>query len=290
MAAVPGKDELIAYFNQAGVWSSTDGGESWHKRGAGDDQQVVNLPHAIVFDPQDPRRYWISGAYGDGIWGPGVFMTRDGGRSFARQGYAWHTAGLGVDFTDPERKTLLVGAHEVTRRLYLSQDGGEKWFNIGKRLPADSGFCHSVIVLDARTFEVGCWSGWNPKLQNGIWRSEDAGATWSRIAEFGPVGNPLTLSDGSFLWACGTFLIRSEDHGRTWTRLAGPAESSPIELPDGVIAAIGKNRIQISADGGRTWAPTCDPLPEKVTGIVYDAPRKTFFCWRSDAPFRWDGR
>ncbi|MBI3830377.1 MAG: exo-alpha-sialidase [Planctomycetes bacterium] len=290
MSAVPEKDEVLAYLNQNGIWSSASGGDSWIKLGAGDDEPISNLPHHILFDPKDAHRFWSSGAYGSGIWGPGVFMTKDGGKTFQRQGYAGHTAGIGVDFADPERKTQLVGTHEGARRLYLSKDGGQKWFNIGKRLPQGSGFCHSVIVADAATLLVGCWKGWNPHLSDGIYRSEDAGETWTKVSDFGPSANPLLLKNGGYIWSCSNFLIQSSDKGKTWKKMDGPAESSPIELPEDKLAALAKDQIYVTADAGKTWEKTCEPLPDKCAGIVYNSVRKTFFTWRADAVYRWEGK
>ena len=89
------------------------------KLGADDKEQIRNRPHQMVFDPKDPGRFWISGCYG-----PSPFVTADAGKTFRRLGNLTHMDGVGIDFTDPKRQTLVVGLHEQARSVCKSSDGG----------------------------------------------------------------------------------------------------------------------------------------------------------------------
>jgi hypothetical protein len=51
-------------------------------------------------------------------------------------GPKWGADGVAVDFSDPQRKTLLLGLHEQSQSLQMSSDGGTTWQRIGDRLPA----------------------------------------------------------------------------------------------------------------------------------------------------------
>ena len=41
-----------------------------------------------------------------------MLASEDGGKTFQRLGNLTHMDGIGVDCTDPQRKTLVVGLHE----------------------------------------------------------------------------------------------------------------------------------------------------------------------------------
>jgi photosystem II stability/assembly factor-like uncharacterized protein len=292
LADVPGRDEVSAGVSEAGLWSSTDGGASWSRLGAEDKVQITNRPYQIIFDPKDPKVFWISGSYG-----PGIFRTRDGGKTFQRLGELSHVDGLGVDLTDLERRTLLVGLHEQERSLHKSTDGGKTWQKIGDRLPEDSNFSNDVVVLEAKTYIANA-AGWRPKRAWGVYRTEDGGTTWAKVSDAGPNGPPLVASDGAIYWQAlwGQGLITSSDKGKTWRKLGGPVKANPIEIPGRRLVAPVGDQLFVSADAGQSWAKLGDPIPVKPNGVVYNDRRKCFYVWRStprkapDAVFRWDLR
>src|SRR5258707_172729 len=96
MSAVPDRDEVIAGVSESGLWSSADGGATWKKLGAADKEPIKNRPHQIVYDPKNPRVFWLSGNYGTGI-----FRTDDAGVSFHRLGPLATGARVRIDFLDP---------------------------------------------------------------------------------------------------------------------------------------------------------------------------------------------
>lgn len=282
VAAVPDSAAVIAGVSEAGLWRSDDKGDSWTRLGADDREQIRNRPHQIMFDPKNPGRFWISGCYG-----AGVFTTDNGGRSFRRLGNLSHVDGIGVDFTDPDRKTLVVGLHEQSRSIHKSADGGLTWQKIGDALPEDSNHSTDPIVLDGRTFIVNT-AGWAQKRSWGIHRTEDSGVTWTKVSELGPSGRALVASDGRIWWGLcyGSGLAVSADKGRTWKKVAGPARSCPIEIRAqgggnvSAIAALGGNQIYLSKDGGETWEKWLDPVPFKPSGIAFSANGSTVYAWR----------
>jgi len=276
LAAVPDSADVIAGVSERGLWLSSDGGASWKKLGANDKEQIKHRPHKIVFDPQNPAVFWVSGCYA-----PAPFKTSDGGATFQRLGALSHADGVAVDFTDPERKTLLLGLHEQARSLQLSKDGGKTWTKIGERLPENSNHSTDPIILDTKTFLINT-AGWKQKASLGIYRSEDAGETWSQVSTFGPQGTPLVSSDGQIYWQriWGGGLLHSADKGKTWSQLASPVKSNVIELPDKRLAGTAENQVYVSSDSGTKWAKLGPPLPFKPNGIVYSSKGKCFYAWR----------
>lgn len=291
LAAVPDRDEILAGVSESGLWSSADGGATWRKLGAQDREPIRNRPHQILFDPKNPRTFWISGCYGAGI-----FRTTDGGAGFRRLGKLDHVDGIAVDFSDPARRTLLTGLHEQTRSLHVSRDGGETWEKIGDRLPEDSNFSSDPIILDSKTFVVNA-SGWAKGKVWGIHRTVDGGRTWAKVSDSGPGGRSLVTSAGTILWlpTWSSGLVKSVDKGATWTKSGGPVKTNAIELPGGRIVAAADQQVFVSKNEGTSWEKLGEPLPIKAGGVAYSAKRRALYVWRSsekkvpDAVFRLDG-
>jgi photosystem II stability/assembly factor-like uncharacterized protein len=290
LAAVPDSAAVIAGVSEAGLWRTDDLGKTWRKLAPDGQEQIRHRPHQIVFDPADPRHFWVSGCYG-----PSPFLTADGGQTFQRLGNLTHMDGLGVAFTDPERKTLVVGLHEQARSVHKSTDGGKSWQKIGDGLPEDSNHSTDPIVIDAKTFIINT-AGWAQKKTWGIYRTEDGGTTWAKVSEVGCASRALTTPDGTIYWAIcyGNGIVKSADQGKTWQKLTGPARFGPIQLGPGKIAALGGQQVYVSTDAGQTWEKLADPLPFKPNGISYNGQSRSIYAWRStekkadDAILRWD--
>ncbi len=100
---------------------------------------------------------------------------------------------------------------------------------------------------------------------------------------------PLHASDGSIYWVSrdGKGMTRGSSDGQTWTDVTGAgvlASVSPVELPDGTVAAIGPSfgmqYVLVSPDHGATWHPVSSSLPyADERGLAYSSQRKTFFIW-----------
>jgi len=278
MAAVPGSDRIIAGVSESGLWITEDRGKSWKKLGADDAVPIRNRPYRILFDPADSQIFWISGSYE----GPGAFKTTDAGKTFAPLGKISHIDNIGVDFTDPQRKTIVVGHHEQPRSLEKSVDGGQTWQPIGEKLPDNTNFSNDVIVIDANTYIANA-AGWKQGASFGIYRTEDGGATWTKTSDAGPSGPACVTADGAIywqtLWAKG--LVKSADKGKTWQPLEGPVKDNPIELSGNRLAAPVGKQLYVSADAGKTWEPFGPELPFKPAGICFSEKSQSIYAWRS---------
>ena len=278
IACVPGADEVIAGVSESGLWSSTDGGETWSAMGEGGEakDKITNRPSRIIFDPKDPKVFWTSGCYG-----PGVFRTADGGKTFQRLGDVNHVDGLAIDFADPQRKTMVVGLHEQARSLMKSTDGGATWQNIGKNLPDKTNHSSEPILIDAKTCITNT-AGWLKDHTFGIYRTADGGATWEKVSDLGAAGRPLLAADGAIYWVYlwGGGIIKSTDQGKTWQKLSGPVKAVPIELPGGRLAAAVAKVLYTSADGGKEWRPCGPAMPFAPATIAFSEKRNCFYTSR----------
>jgi photosystem II stability/assembly factor-like uncharacterized protein len=277
ISAVPGSDRLIAGVAARGLWESTTEGK-WVRIGSGaGSERVTHRPTAIVYDPENPAIFWVSGIYNT----VGVYQTKDGGQTFRRLGEVTHNDSVSVDFSDPQRRTLLAGAHERGHTINKSSDGGETWENVGTTLPATSGWTTHPFVLDAATLLVNA-AGPNGEA-GGIFRSTDGGLSWQPVSTYGPASGLLRASTGVLYWSANGRMMRSTNLGLTWIAVgANLLPHRPVELPDKRIVAVGETTLMISADSGGTWTPLGGRLPYNPDGLIYSPQRKAFYLWRGD--------
>jgi hypothetical protein len=288
VSAQPCSNRVIAGVAQKGLWQTLDSGKTWTELGQGaSSEAITNRVSAIVYDPRDPKTFWESGIYNGG----GLYRTRDGGQSFEQLGDVSHCDSISVDFSDPERKTLLAGSHETNSKLHLSKDGGSTWSDVAAGLP--DGQCTATAVLDATTFLVGCNAG-----TLSIVRSENSGAQWSPLpgTQLGGIFQPLIASDGTIYWPGGAGGVSvSVDQGQSFDQKASPAEAPGLvapaqfaELPDGRVVIVGKDHLLATGDQGASWKPLGEELPFEgggyngARGVTYSSQTKTFFIWRWD--------
>jgi hypothetical protein len=285
VSANPCSNMVIAGVAKAGLWATEDGGKTWSKLGTGTGSAVItNRISALVYDPAHPGTFWESGIYNGG----GVYKTTDNGRTFEQLGNATHNDSVSIDFSDPDRKTLLAGTHEQTSKLFRSTDGGKTWTDVGRNLPGSAGYCTATQVLSATNLLVGCAGG-------GVFHSSD-GSAWTSDGSKGVIPQPLLATDGTIYWPGSQGGLNvSTDQGQRFTETADGnlapgivGSLYPAELPDGRIVIVGKDHLQISSDKGRTWKPIGQPLPypgggyNGARGPAYSARTKTFYVWRWD--------
>jgi hypothetical protein len=275
--AVPGKDKVIVGIAQKGLWATTNGGAAWVQLGQGaGSATITNRPSLYVFDPLNSDIFYESGIYN----GAGCYKTTDGGNTFQALGNTYHCDGMGVDFTDPQRQTLLAGAHESSQKVWKSVDGGSTWTNVGTGLPSGNSLC--PFVVNAQTFLVNLTSG-----SAGIYRTTNGGSSWTQVSSLVGDLNLLKTSDGQLYWGLRNGgIAKGSADGGTWTSLSSSgakASTHPIELPGGRIATIGSSNIRISGDQGATWKSVAGPLPiSNPFGIAYNSVRGCFFVYYWD--------
>ena len=206
-ALVPSRSEpnvVWAGSEPQGLFRSTDRGEHFEfvqalwdhphrpEWGAGFGGAAI---HTVLPHPSDPQRVTVAMSTG------GVYRSEDGGAS-------WSASNSGVsayffpdpypefgqcvhkiarDSADPER--LFLQNH---RGVYRSDDGGVQWNSIADGLPCDFGFAmvtHPHRGDVAYTFPIES-DGMRlpPDRQCRVFRTEDAGATWSALTDGLPAG------------------------------------------------------------------------------------------------------
>jgi photosystem II stability/assembly factor-like uncharacterized protein len=172
-----------------GVYRSNDAGASWTRLGLADSRHIGR----IRIHPGDPDIVYVA-AVGH-AFGPnderGLFRSRDGGRSWehalridARTG----VVDVALDPRDP--RVVYAAAWQVLRepwgirsggpgsRLYKSLDGGDTWRLLRTGLPDGDVERIGVSVSPVDPSRVYAMLEAD---EGGIFRSDDAGATWERV-------------------------------------------------------------------------------------------------------------
>ena len=296
LGVAPGTDTVYAHIGRVGLFASKDGGAHWTNLVTPPEMSAINgYVSSFLFDPKDPKAFWITCWYGKGL-----LKTTDAGKTFKQVGTEVQLEGVSVDFTDPERKTMVIGRHEK-QGLMISKDGGATWKTIGTNILPDTKFSNMPLLIGPNTILASA-SGDPKGLTGGIWRSEDAGETWIKVADYSRIRVPMLSSKGIVFWPVRGGLARSSDAGKTWVLLKSPAVDSIIELPDGRLAGRGGHRLALSNDNGDSWTEYGPELPVKPPkeygqGPVYLPGLKAFLIcvrswgkvnpeavWRLDAP------
>jgi photosystem II stability/assembly factor-like uncharacterized protein len=183
---------------------------------------------------------------------------------------------VSVDFTDPNRQTLLAGGHEQSQTIYRSTNGGQSWTNVGVNLPANTKFSTIPLVINSQTHLVNA-QGYADGIA-GIFRTTNGGTSWQQVSPLGPPVAPLVTASGVIYWPFGGGLLKSTNAGLSWTQVGSNLHDiTPVELPDGTLVSAAGNRLVSSTDGGSNWSALGPDLPYTPASLTYSPNRQAFF-------------
>jgi photosystem II stability/assembly factor-like uncharacterized protein len=242
---------VFAGVEPAGLFRSEDGGITWsHVAGLREHPSRPDwqpgagglILHALIPHPADPQQIWI------GISTAGVFHTADGGATWTPRNRGTRADFLPDDQRYPEYGQCvhaLAMAPGMPNRLYQqnhcgmyrSDDGGLHWTSIEKGLPSSFGFPAATHPRDPDTLYLTPLNGdiagrFMPDARAAVWRTRDAGATWTdhreglpqRHAYFGVLRRALATDTldpaGVYFGTNSGSLYASADEGETWTCIA----------------------------------------------------------------------
>ena len=266
-----------------GMYKSTDGGRTWtHLAGLRGGQQTA----AILVDPRDADRLFV--AVLGHPYGPnaerGVYRSTDGGATFERVLFKDENTGAVALAFDPANAQVVYAVLWAARQgpweydnayagpgsgLYKSVDGGATWTQLSTGLPTPAqGLGRIGIAVapsDGRRLYAMVQAP--PKL-GGVYRSDDAGATWTRVNgeervygrgdDFAEVQVDPTNPDE--IYVANTSTYRSTDGGHTFTAIKGAPGGDDYHRiwinPDNPkIILLGSDQgATISVNGGETWS------------------------------------
>ncbi|MEM8932971.1 MAG: exo-alpha-sialidase [Acidobacteriota bacterium] len=244
-------DVLYAGIADAGLFRSTDHGESWQGFD-GLNQHATRSSwgpgagglccHTVLLDPDNLDRLWV------GISAVGAFRSDDGGAT-------WQLKTDGLSIVSPSEEHAGVGScvHRMVldpeqpdhlfqqnhQGVYRSTDGGDRWQAIETGLPSRFGFPMVMHPRDGRTlYTVPLESDEYRMAIDGrlaVYRTRDAGDSWSACRDGlpehcyqGVLRGAMSVDTldpcGVYLGTTGGEVYWSADEGDTW-------QAIPCRLP-----------------------------------------------------------
>ncbi len=268
-----------------GVWRSDDGGETFQRRSAGMFMEAE--VRALTRHPSDPAVLY---AGTDG----GLYRTLDRGEHWSRipgpfdPGDGW-PSGIAIWslLVHPRNPDLLfVGA--CPSALYRSEDGGATWDKLNAALSPE---CAPIVysrVTCLKADPILSSTIWAGVEIDGVWRSDDNGERWVRLAEGLSSADihdlaliPGTSATGArIVAATNNDLNISVDNGSTWRPLqvrnsfpfaycrglaAGAEDPRTLFVGNGNGPPGSAGAVQVSRDSGETWRQCALPVPPNST-------------------------
>jgi photosystem II stability/assembly factor-like uncharacterized protein len=247
----PANGDVYMIVPGLGIWKSVDQGASFVRADKGEIGGRCETGFTLNMDPAGGGRlacFMLDGKCG---------MTLDGGKTwqpFAGMGRNWDYAA--VDWSQKEPRNIFAALHESGGKHYVSTDAGAHWTKLGedKAFDAKGG----VGIFDDKTLVM--------TKGEGILRSTDTGATWTKVSDLTPNGRTIKVFKDVAYWLSSEGLLVSRDKGATWTQQGSPTDATlgPWFKDETHFAAAGKKGIVQTSDAGKTWTPVA-PLPEKFT-------------------------
>jgi len=264
-----------------GLYKSTDAGKSWEHLGLRDAQQIAS----ILVDPNDPNRVFAASL--GHPYGPnaerGIFRSLDGGHSWKKVLYKNENTG-GVDLAfDPRNARNVYAVLWESREgpwengswsgpnsgLFKSSDGGDTWTQLTGGLPGPQQGLGRIGIGISPSDPQRMYAMVEASNEyGGVYRSDDAGATWRRMnheervwgrgSDFAWVRVDPRNPDR--IYVANTSTYRSDDGGQTffaWKGAPGGDDYHSIWInpnnPDIILLGVDQGAT-ITVNGGKTWS------------------------------------
>jgi photosystem II stability/assembly factor-like uncharacterized protein len=299
---------VIVASASGGVWKSVNAGTTWEP--IFDRYGSASIGDVAIFQ-KDPNILWVGTGEANNrnsvAWGDGIYKSTDGGKTFENVGLknAYQIARI---ITHPSDANIVYVAtignlwgYVGDRGVFKTADGGKTWAKLSGGLPADEKTGAIDLVMDpsnANTLYAAFyqrlrrpWRFDSGGPNGGIFKSNDAGKTWTKLTNGlpeGPTGriglsiyrsNPkivMAMIEHGFqpreddpayadMTKLGTGIYRSEDAGKSWKYLNRynnrPFYYSQIRINplDDQRVYVLTTTMRLSSDGGKTFRPAPAP-------------------------------
>lgn len=269
-----------------GLWKTINHGTTFEP--IFDDQSVFSIG-CLAMDPNNSNVLWVGTGENNSQrnlgYGDGVYKTTDGGKSFTNMGLKTSSQ-IGKIMIDPRNSNVVYVASQGQawgpggeRGLYKTTDGGKTWkrvLEIGEYTGVSDMEMDprnpDILYASSHQRERRVYSKINGGPESAIYKSMDAGATWTKLkkglpkGDIGRIGLALSPANPDIIYAVielpgsKSGFYRSSDLGESWEKRSDKGTTSPQYYNEVYADPINPNlvilmdtRNSLSDDGGVTW-------------------------------------
>jgi photosystem II stability/assembly factor-like uncharacterized protein len=266
----PARDHLYTIYaasRSGGLWKTMNGGTTWANI---TDSVGAAAVGAVAIAPSNSNIVWMG--TGDqanarsSYSGKGVFKSTDAGATWQSMGLpdSHHIARILIDPANPDIVYVAAMGHLFSRNdergIFRTNDGGRTWKKV---LYVNDGVGAIDLVMNRRSPRVlyaamydkerRPWQIVESGPESGIYRTDNGGDTWQRLAgglptgKIGRVGLDLYQKNPQILYA----LLENQN------QKAGAADRE-VNAISPLAAGIIGNELYRTDDGGKTWRKVTD--------------------------------
>ncbi|HBB98972.1 MAG TPA: glycoside hydrolase [Blastocatellia bacterium] len=262
-----------------GIYKSIDAGKTWTHLGLRDGQQIPQ----IAVDPRDANRIIVAVAGHPYAANPerGIFRSTDGGKTFEKVLYKDENIGGADVIFDPTNPDVAYAALWEARQgpwenaawngtgggVYKSTDNGKTWRQLSGGLPENI-IQANIAIAPSTPNRLFASVALSPGLV--IYRSDDAGETWTRITTdprpAGRIGGGdlavirVDPKNPDVVYSASVVSWKSIDGGKAWTAFRGAPGGDDyqnvwVNPNNGDVIILGSDQgAIITVNGGKTWS------------------------------------
>ena len=294
-----------------GVWKTSNAGMTWDN--ITDGKSDISSVGAITVAPSDPNVLYVgtgeSQLREDLTYGSGVYRSTDGGQNWQHLGLTdtHQITTIRVHPNNPDVAYVAAIGHAFgpnpERGVFRTIDGGKTWKKILFINDSTGATDLSIDPTNPRIMYAAMWkfqrSPWGMDAgggRSGLWKSTDAGDTWTELtnkpgmpkALIGKIGVAVSPANPRRIYASVEAkdtlggIFRSDDGGESWMRTNGQQQFQVRPWYYSAITADPNNEntvwvmnLQVwkSIDGGRTF--TRNRVPHGDTHIMWVDPKNS---------------
>lgn len=197
---------MYAATASGGLWKTVNNGQSWNS--LFDNENIVSIG-AVAVDQQDTSVVWVGSGEANNsrssYWGNGVYKSTNGGETWTNMGLP-ESHHIGRILIDPNNSDVVYVAalghlysENPERGLYKTTDGGKTWTKSLEVKRKDGKYIGVVDMTmspsDPNTIIAAAydkirrpWTFNEGGEGSGLYKSTDAGKTWSKLSKGLPGG------------------------------------------------------------------------------------------------------